>query len=187
MDDLTYLRDLAGLTASLAAPETGDAGDTARTVADRLRGEGFSVLNRSRVIGHGQDDLDHAVQNLLSGRAHRAAGAPVYRHGTALSVVHPLQVGDVLTVTPGRGLLTPLDSSCLVLVAGPTEMVYGTLPGHMECGEERFAVTLDADGTVTASMTAFSRPGNLLTRLAGPVGRAVQTRMADAYISGMAP
>jgi uncharacterized protein (UPF0548 family) len=94
-------------------------------------------------------------------------------------------VGDLVTVTPGRGLLTPLDSPCLVLTAGPAQMVYGTLPGHVECGEECFSVILDEDGTVTATVSAFSRPGRLVTRLGDALGRRIQARMAAAYVRGM--
>lgn len=52
--------------------------------------------------------------------------------------------------------------------------VYATLPSHPEIGEESFLARIDASGTVTFETLACSRPGTLLTRLAGPLGRAVQ-------------
>lgn len=190
---LTYPAALVGCSAVL------DDLDSHPQLARQLSDGGFHTLVRSRDIGHGTADLDRAVDNLLSGRAHRLAGAPLRRTGgrgggaVPLSATDPLTVDDVVTVTPGRGLLTPLRSPCLVLSATGSErdpetgaeMIYGTLPGHVECGEERFAVSSRPDGTVTATVTAFSRPGRWITRLGGPVGRHVQSRMADAYIRGI--
>ena len=64
---------------------------------------------------------------------------------------------------------------------------YGTLPGHPECGEERFVVERDsATGVVTATITAFSKPGGWRTRLLGPVGRIVQARMTQRYLDALA-
>lgn len=177
--DLTYAQDMAGLSASIH-----DIGDRP-AFAERLHSGGFHHLSHSRVIGHGVADRDRALTNLFSGRAHRVAGAPLHRSGTPLSPDSPVTVGDVVTVTPGRGLLTPLDSPCLVLAAGPSSMIYGTLPGHVECGEEFFGVSLNEDGTVTATVSAFSRPGRLITRFGGALGRRIQARMASAYIRGM--
>jgi uncharacterized protein (UPF0548 family) len=55
---------------------------------------------------------------------------------------------------------------------------YGTLPDHMERGEERFTVEFDTDDqTVWYDIYAFSRP-TMLARLAYPFARAVQKRFA---------
>ncbi|MGH2717950.1 MAG: DUF1990 family protein, partial [Actinomycetota bacterium] len=42
---------------------------------------------------------------------------------------------------------------------------YGTLPSHPEQGEEAFFVQRSPDGQVSFRIRAFSRPGQLLTRL----------------------
>ncbi len=48
---------------------------------------------------------------------------------------------------------------------------YGTLPGHVESGEERFLVEWDrGDDAVWYDILAFSRPNHVLTRLGYPVG-----------------
>jgi uncharacterized protein (UPF0548 family) len=55
---------------------------------------------------------------------------------------------------------------------------YGTLPDHMERGEERFTVEFDpVDQTVWYDIHAFSRP-SMLARLAYPFARALQKRFA---------
>jgi uncharacterized protein (UPF0548 family) len=53
---------------------------------------------------------------------------------------------------------------------------YGTLPGHVERGEELFLVEQDEDGTVRYRIRAFSRPRHWLVRLAYPVARQHQKR-----------
>lgn len=53
---------------------------------------------------------------------------------------------------------------------------YGTLPGHVENGEERFLVEMDTDGKVWYSIKAFSRPAYRLVQLAYPFARSQQKR-----------
>jgi uncharacterized protein (UPF0548 family) len=55
---------------------------------------------------------------------------------------------------------------------------YGTLPGHVECGEERFLIEQDEDGTVWYDLLAFSRPRHLLAKLGYPYTRRLQRRFA---------
>ncbi|HTG94163.1 MAG TPA: DUF1990 domain-containing protein [Pyrinomonadaceae bacterium] len=66
--------------------------------------------------------------------------------------------------------------------AGPTErfgFAYGTLPDHVETGEERFKVEWDLnDDTVWYDILAFSRPHHQLVRMAAPLARQLQKRFA---------
>ncbi len=71
---------------------------------------------------------------------------------------------------------------------------YGTLPDHVETGEERFVVEWLEDGTVWYDVFAFSRPRHVLARIANPAvrglqrkfrrdsGRAMQTTVAKVEI-----
>jgi uncharacterized protein (UPF0548 family) len=54
--------------------------------------------------------------------------------------------------------------------------VYGTLPEHAECGEERFMVEILADGSVWYEIRAFSRPRHWLAWLGFPLARWWQLR-----------
>jgi uncharacterized protein (UPF0548 family) len=56
---------------------------------------------------------------------------------------------------------------------------YGTLPGHVEQGEERFMVEWDRDDNVSYDLRAFSRPNYWLVRLGYPIARRLQRRRAD--------
>jgi uncharacterized protein (UPF0548 family) len=63
---------------------------------------------------------------------------------------------------------------------------YGTLEDHAERGEERFTVLWDhTDDSVRYEQFAFSRPGNLLTRLNYPLARTVQKRFAKDALAAM--
>jgi uncharacterized protein (UPF0548 family) len=53
---------------------------------------------------------------------------------------------------------------------------YGTLPGHVESGEERSLVERTEDGTAWYDVRAFSRPRHVLTRIGYPVVRWLQKR-----------
>jgi uncharacterized protein (UPF0548 family) len=64
---------------------------------------------------------------------------------------------------------------------------YGTLPGHVECGEERFQVEWHrADDSVWYDIRAVSKPGVLLTRLAYPLTRRLQRRFGRDSLRAMA-
>ena len=53
---------------------------------------------------------------------------------------------------------------------------YGTLPGHVERGEERFSVEWLTDDTVWYDLRAFSQPRYWPVRLAKPLARGLQRR-----------
>ncbi len=62
---------------------------------------------------------------------------------------------------------------------------YGTLPAHVEQGEERFLIEQCADGSVWYRLDAFSRPHYWLTRLAYPLTRWQQRRFARLSLQSM--
>lgn len=65
-------------------------------------------------------------------------------------------------------------------------LAYGTLPGHVEQGEERFLVERLADGSVWFEVQAASRPGQWLTRLGYPMVRRMQRRFGRDSLRAMA-
>jgi uncharacterized protein (UPF0548 family) len=62
---------------------------------------------------------------------------------------------------------------------------FGTLPGHVETGEEAFLLTTSPDGEVWFEVRAFSRPAKWWVRLGAPVARLVQSRVTDRYAAAM--
>jgi uncharacterized protein (UPF0548 family) len=62
----------------------------------------------------------------------------------------------------------------------------GTLPGHVERGEERFTVEWHAtDDSVYYELFAFSRPAHPLAMAAPPLARLVQRRFARDSLQSM--
>ncbi len=95
----------------------------------------------------------------------------------------PIQPGEVVAVM-GRAIgLWWLNSCRIVYVvdeSGQTSkfgFAYGTLPGHVESGEERFLTEWNhRDDSVWYDILAFSRPNHILIRLGYPLVRRVQKR-----------
>lgn len=62
---------------------------------------------------------------------------------------------------------------------------YGTLFSHVERGEERFMVEQDAAGNIWYDLAAFSRPRQILARLAFPITRRVQLKFGADSMQAM--
>jgi uncharacterized protein (UPF0548 family) len=93
-----------------------------------------------------------------------------------------------VVVTLGTPVLA-LAAPCRIVgvVDEPTRwgFSYGTLPGHPEQGEEAFVVSMSPDETVHFDIVAFSRPGDSLVRLSGPIGRGVQKVGSKGYLRAL--
>ena len=63
--------------------------------------------------------------------------------------------------------------------------VYGTLTDHAESGEESFAVSISADGSVWYEIRAVSRPRAFLARVGYPVSRRLQSRFRRESVRSM--
>lgn len=140
---------------------------------------GYHHLARTRVLGHGRADFDAAATVVLGWGAQRRSGVRVE------ASTPQAQPGTVLRLRIGPGRLAVVAPARVVHVVDEPRrrgFAYGTLPGHPESGEESFVVEMGPDEAVSFSVTAYSRPGSLLTRLAGPVNRAFQRLMAGRYL-----
>lgn len=142
---------------------------------------GYRHLRISRCIGHGRDVMDAAVETLFTWRMHERAG---------LNRVEGPDVAVAGSDVAFRWVGIRIECRVVEVVdeAEVRGFAYGTLPRHPETGEERFEVRIDpSTGEVTATVTAFSRPAGSLLRVAGPVGRLVQRRMAERYLAALVP
>ena len=110
----------------------------------------------------------------------------------------PIEVGTTVAVLArhrGFWSLNPARVIYLVEEHGHVDrfgFAYGTLPGHGEKGEERFAVGWDReDNSVHYDVLAFSRPNHPLAWLGYPLARALQRRFARdstrAMVRGLVP
>ena len=146
------------------------------------RPEGFHHHNDDVTLGSGADVFERAVTGLQGWEAHRIAGVRVFPDGQEISK------GATVIVTLGTPLLA-LAAPCRIVsvIDGQNRwgFAYGTLPGHPEQGEEAFVVSIAPDETVRFEIEAFSRPGDILVRLAGPVGRGFQQGGTRNYLSAL--
>jgi len=92
---------------------------------------------------------------------------------------HEGQIVATLTRSLGLWFLNPCRVVYVEASPDAVAFAYGTLPGHVERGEERFSVRFDADTErVTYEIIAFSRPAVLLTMIGFPWVRRIQGRFA---------
>ena len=170
------VRALAGarITApsELLAFDFDDASAPAPRGFDRLAES--APLHRSDLDTAGAEVLSWGVQ-LGSGMRVRASDVPL-REGTVV----------VLGLGFGRVRL-PIPCRVTRVIDEPHRrgFVYATLPGHPECGVERFLVERRGDD-VWVRIDALSRPGWFLTRIGAPVMRWAQRWMTRRYLRALA-
>ena len=109
----------------------------------------------------------------------------------------PLRAGEVVAVVArSMGLWWTNAARIVYVVDEPIEstddavakfgFAYGTLPGHVEMGEELFLVEWDqATDAVTYNILAFSRPRHPLARLGRPLVRRLQQRFREDSAAAM--
>jgi len=104
----------------------------------------------------------------------------------------PIRAGEVVAVM-GRAIGVWWLNACRIVYAvdeaGPISkfgFAYGTLPGHVESGEERFLIEWDrSDDGVWYDIVAFSRPNRFAARLGYPVVRRLQKRFGRDSAASM--
>jgi uncharacterized protein (UPF0548 family) len=155
--------------------------DIGGTLAGK-RPDGFHHDHFEIVLGHGPAMFQRAVSGLKSWEAHRLPGMRVFPDHLEI------RTGATVVVTVGTPIVA-LAAPCRIVgvIDGQTRwgFAYGTLPGHPEQGEESFAVSIAPDEAVRFEIAAFSRPGDPLVRLSGPIGRGVQRGGTGAYLRAL--
>ena len=104
----------------------------------------------------------------------------------------PLEVGVTVAVKArafGTWSLSAAQVVYLINKDGPTRrfgFAYGTLPDHVESGEERFTIEhYSGDDSVWYDILAFSRPRHPLVRMSFPLARMLQKRFAKESLRRM--
>ncbi len=173
-DTITRLLSVAG-AAEPTYPERG------ATLSGELP-PGYDHLSEGTILGQGPEAFARAAEGLRTWQAHRLRGVRVFPADAVP------RAGATVVVTLGTGLGAIAAPCRIVAVVEASErfgFAYGTLPGHPEQGEESFVVTIGANGAVRFDIRAFSRPGDLLTRLAGPLGRKMQSVATKGYLRAL--
>ena len=103
-----------------------------------------------------------------------------------------IQSGEVVAILAWTAGLWTLNCCRIVYVvdeAGPIKrfgFAYGTLPGHVESGEELFRIEWDQNTNIVwYDILAFSCPNHFLTRLGYPLVRHTQKRFGRDSAAAM--
>jgi uncharacterized protein (UPF0548 family) len=132
------------------------------------------VEDRTTVsLGHGPD-VFHAACDALKSWAQFPAGWTRVDPTNA-----PFAEGTVVTMTARTFGLYTLNSCRIVYTINEPKCfgyAYGTLPGHVARGEERFQIVMTNDGEVRYEILAYSRPCHWLARIGYPLARLAQAR-----------
>ncbi|HVQ38912.1 MAG TPA: DUF1990 domain-containing protein [Pyrinomonadaceae bacterium] len=134
--------------------------------------------NRTR-LGDGEQTYNQAIAALRSWKQFGLGWVSVVPAGQVLDV------GTTVAVQAETFGFWSLSAARIVYLIdeeqdGTTRFgfAYGTLPDHVETGEERFTVERLQDGSVWYDIYAFSRPRHPLVRLGYPLTRMLQKRFA---------
>ncbi|SMB81645.1 Uncharacterized protein, UPF0548 family [Deinococcus hopiensis KR-140] len=142
---------------------------------------GMQAMNESVLLGHGQMCFERARAALMAWQTHRLKWLSLQADG-------PPRVGQTVLLGAYLGPLTWLFGCRVVAVTDSPvayAYTYGTLPGHPECGEERFRLELHPDQRLTFSLRAYSRPAGPLIRVVQPLATLAQRAGSKAYLQNM--
>lgn len=102
-----------------------------------------------------------------------------------------IKPGAVAAVAARVGALWTINACRIVYVLEPTAaerrfgFAYGTLPEHVETGEERFLIEWRSDDSVWYDIRALARPRHWLLWLGYPLSRQMQKRFARDSLRAM--
>ena len=138
-------------------------------------------------IVEGGETFDRAVAALRAWKMFDVRWVRIFPPGA------PIEAGTTVAVLARHYGLWSLNACRIVYLIEEEDSVvrrcgfaYGTLPGHVESGEERFTVEQRRDdGSVSYDLYAFSRPNNLLARAGYPLARRLQRRFARDSLRAM--
>lgn len=138
---------------------------------------GYNHDRNEIVLGSGRDVYERAVKGLFSWKMFPAWAEVIPGD------FKPSVDGSFVLLFRLAGLHWKSSGRIVYLVDEADEktqhrlgFAYGTLPGHVEIGEERFTIAWRRDDTVVYELQAFSRPRYWMAQLAKPLARHWQRR-----------
>ena len=155
----TFLQAQARLELTYAEKGATATTPPANYVVDRIR-EGEQVFRRAKIGLEGWRQFDLGWLK-------------------AFPTNTPIRAGEVVAVVARTRIVYVTDEPRRFGFA------YGTLPGHVERGEERFLVEMAADDSVWYDIQAFSQPKHMLTKIGYPFVRRLQKRFGRESAAAM--
>ena len=142
--------------------------------------DGFDLDRQRSLLGHGKQTYEIAKESLRHWAMFPTELTNLYwpdqtiRVGAEVAVL--FRAGPLWSLNPCR-IVYVLDEAKTTGHVHQFGFAYGTLSGHLECGEERFCVSWNrADDSVHYELLAVSRPNHVLTKIGYLYARAVQAR-----------
>ena len=164
------------------------AGDTASLLAPQTSLPVGYVVDRTRVeLGKGAQVFESAQVALRGWQQFSLGWLEAFPNDTAIR-----QGETVLVLARAFGLWWTNAARIVYAIDEQSDaahrfgFAYGTLPGHVESGEERFLIEWDrATDIVWFDILAFSRPRHFLSRLGYRRVRAMQKRFGQQSAAAM--
>lgn len=147
---------------------------------------GFTVDHNRIMLGRGQETYERARMALQQWKQFDLGWVSV------VPSILPVEVGTTVAVLAQTFGLWSLNACRIVYVVDEDGDVkrfgfaYGTLPDHVEQGEERFTIEWrHEDDAVWYDILAFSRPRHPLAKLTRPLVRQLQMKFARDSLARM--
>ena len=141
---------------------------------------GYNVDHNRIQVGTGEATYKRAVEALKNWRHFELGWVTIVPRGV------PIEVGATVAVKARAFGTWSLNASRVVYTIDEATrfgFAYGTLPDHVETGEERFLIEWRPDNSVWYDIFAFSRPQHPLVRLSKPLARMLQKQFARDSLS----
>ena len=143
---------------------------------------GYNVDHNRIQLGSGEHTFKRAMDALKRWQHFRLGWVTIVPEGVTV------EVGATVAVKAQTLGVWSLSACRVVYVIEQPRrfgFAYGTLPDHVERGEERFLVEWLDDNSVWYDILAFSRPRHPLVRLGSPYARALQKQFARDSLNRM--
>ena len=144
---------------------------------------GYNVDHNRIQLGSGEATYNAAVEALKKWRQFELGWVALVPSGVRV------EVGATVAVKARAFGTWSLNATRIVYTIDESRrfgFAYGTLPDHVEKGEERFLVEWLADDSVWYSILAFSRPEHPLVKLTARLARRLQAQFARDSLNRMA-
>ena len=147
---------------------------------------GYTVDHNRTKIGDGEETYQRAVSALQSWKQFDLGWVTIMPPGMLL------EAGTTVAVQAKVFGFWSLNAARVVYLIDERQnqkarfgFAYGTLPDHVECGEERFTIEWQTDDSVWYDIYAFSRPQHPLVKLGFPIARRLQKRFVKDSLAAM--
>lgn len=149
---------------------------------DQQSPQGFVIDHTRARLGEGKEVFSAAKAGLKRWRQYSFPWLDAWPDDT------PIRAGnEVATVAHLLGFWWVNVCRIVYTIDEPKRFgyAYGTVPEHVECGEERFLVELTESGEVWYDIYAFSRPQSWLARIGYPYVRRIQKLFGQYSVAAL--